>query len=195
MERRCEEYMKKITFALFLSLAMGYCAMATTLSRMDLDDLTAESHAVVHGKIVASRTEWDKNHNVIYTFYTVQPLEYLKGNLGPSFELQELGGERDGLVMTVASVPVFTVGDETVLFVWTDAQGRHQVIGFEQGSLKVQTDAQTGQKTVDRAIRLGSARSAVSGASPAPATSRSLPQLFNQIRSSAAKAPKAGAAQ
>ena len=185
--------MKKITFVLFLLLAMGHGALATTLLRMDLDDLTADSHAVVYGKIVASRTEWDKNHTIIYTIYTVQPMDYLKGQLGPSFELQELGGERDGLIMKVPSVPVFNVGEEELLFVWTDDQSRHQVIGFEQGSLEVRTDPQTGLKTVDRAIRLGSAHSAVPEGSLAPTTSRSLPQLFGQIRSSIAKAAKAGA--
>ena len=187
--------MKKITTILFLLFAMGQCVLATTLLRMDLDDLTAESHAVVFGKIVASRTEWDNAHNLIYTIYTVQPLEYLKGNLGPSFELRELGGTRDGVGMLVSSVPVFTVGQEEVLFVWTDEQGGHQVDGFEQGALEVSTDPATGQKTADRTIRLGSARTASSGTSLASTTSKLLPQLFDQIRFSAAKAAKAGATQ
>ena len=187
--------MKKITTILFLLLAMGQCLLATTLLRMDLDDLTAESHAVVYGEIVATRTEWDKGHTIIYTVYTVQPTQYLKGSLGPSFELQELGGERDGLGMKVPSVPVFTVGQEAVLFVWTDPQGKHQVIGFEQGALGVRTDPQTGQKMADRAILLGSARTASSGTSIGPATSKLLPQLFDQIRFSAAKTAKAGATQ
>jgi len=178
----------KITFALMLLFAAARVASATTLQRMDLDDLTAQSHAVVYGKVVASRTAWDRTHSVIYTFYTVEPIVYLKGQLGRSFELQEMGGELDGLVIRVPSAPVFKVGDEEVLFVWTDALGRHLIIGMEQGALGVLTDPRTGRKMLDRSVRLGSARATVAGAETGSVTSRLMPQLFDQIRHSLAKA-------
>ncbi|MCZ6491276.1 MAG: hypothetical protein O7A06_12195 [Acidobacteria bacterium] len=187
--------MKRTVPLLFLLLVLAPSALGTVLLRMDLDDLTAESHAVVYGRIVASRVEWNESRTLIYTVYTVQPLEYLKGNLGPSFELHEPGGELDGLGMQIASVPVFSVGEEAVLFVWTDARGQHQVIGFEQGVLTVQTDLATALKMVNRRIRLGSARTAASAARPAAGTSRFLPQLFHQIRSSAARTRKTVATQ
>lgn len=174
-----------VLLALLCIWAVG--AAATTLVPMDLDDLTVESSSVVYGKIVASRTEWDSRHTWIFTVYTVQPIEYLKGNLGTAFELSELGGELDGLSMSVPAVPSFTVGQEAVLFVWTSPQGQHQVTGFEQGALTVQRDPRTGVKTTERAIRLGSA-STVPSTLAAPSASRSLPQLFDQIRSSVAKA-------
>lgn len=186
--------MRKITFALMLLFAAALAAPATTLQQMNLDDLTAQSHAVVYGKIVASRAAWDRTHSVIYTFYTVQPIQYLKGQLGSSFELQEMGGELDGLVVRVPSAPVFNLGDEEVLFVWTDALGRHLVIGMEQGAVGVQTDPRTGQKTLNRTIRLGSARATAAGADTGPVTSRLLPQLFDQIRVSVAKAAAANGA-
>jgi hypothetical protein len=172
----------------------GQFARATTLLRMDLDDLTSESQTVVYSKITGSRTEWSANHSVIFTVYTVEAVEYLKGQLGASFELRELGGERDGLIMKVPSVPVFTVGEEAVLFVWTDEQGRHQATGFEQGTLGVITDPATGRKMVDRAIRLGSARAASPGPADSPASSRLLAPFFSQIRTSVAKASKASPA-
>ena len=187
--------MKKTATLIVLLLVWLPWAGATILERLDLDDLTAESSAVVHGKIVASRVEWNRNRTLIFTVYTVQPLEYLKGRLGPIFELYEPGGALDGLAMSVAGVPSFPVGQEAVLFVWTDPQGQHQVTGYEQGTLPVQTDPQTGLKIVDRAIRLGSARTAPPPHGVVPATSRFLPQLFNQIRSSAAKSPVPAATQ
>ena len=55
---------------------------ATTLTRLDLDDLTTESSAVVYGKIVASRVEWDRNRTLLYTVYTVLAQEYFKSALG-----------------------------------------------------------------------------------------------------------------
>ena len=181
------------TAVLFLALlGWSFSAGATTLVRLDLDDLTGESSAVVYGKIVASRAEWNQTRTMIYTVYTVAPVEYLKGRLGPTFELHEPGGTLDGLQMSIAGVPSFSVGQEAVLFVWTDPRGQHQVTGFEQGVFSVRADSQTGLQVVDRAVRLGSARTESAVASP---SSRILLQFFDQIRSSAAKARQPQATQ
>lgn len=184
--------MMKTTILLLVLCVMGLSARATTLVRLDLDDLTGESSAVVYGKIAASRVEWNSSRTLIYTVYTVEPMEYLKGRLGPVFELYEPGGTLDGLQMSVAGVPAFSVGQEAILFVWTDPHGQHQVTGFEQGAFRVRADPQTGLRIVDRVARLGSARVASAVASP---TSRLLPQFFDQIRSSADKARRTEATQ
>ncbi|MBI3896287.1 MAG: hypothetical protein HY313_10210 [Acidobacteria bacterium] len=181
---------KKILSSLLLTYLCLPAATATTLLPMNLDDLTKASPVIAYGKIVGSRAEWNEIHTLIYTIYTFQAIEYLKGDLGPSFELHEPGGELDGLSMSVAGVPRFSPGQEAVLFLWTDSRGLHQVTGFEQGNLALQNDPQTGIKVINRVVRLGSASSADSvdsAGSGLPTTSRFLPQLFNQIRSSVAK--------
>lgn len=185
--------MRHLTHVFALALLLGQAAFATTLTRLDLDDLTAQSSAIVHGRIVASRTEWNAGGTAIFTVYTVSVNSYLKGQLGETFEIAEPGGSRDGITMTVASVPVFQPSQEVVLFIWTDPRGVHQVIGFEQGALQVVTDPVTGAKSVDREIRLGSASSVFAQNAPIRTTSKSLPQLFNQIRTSAAAVAKSGA--
>ena len=184
--------MKKTAILVLVLLIGRLSAGATTLVRLDLDDLTGESSAVVYGKIVASRVEWNRSRTLVYTVYTVLPVEYFKGRLGPVFELYEPGGTLDGLQMSVAGIPSFSVGQEAVLFVWTDPQGQHQVTGFEQGVFPLRADPGTGLKMVERVARLGSARVASAMASP---TSRLLPQFFDQIRSSAAKARRPEATQ
>ena len=178
--------MKQIAIVLLL-LGSVFLPRAdgTTLTRLDLDDLTGESSAVVYGKIVASHVEWNSGKTMIFTVYTVQADQYLKSALGPIFELHEPGGDLDGLRMSVAGVPTLSVGQEAVLFVWTDKHGQHQVTGFQQGAFPVRTDPQTGAKVVDRVVRLGSVRAA--GATTPP-SSRSLPLFFNQVRASAARA-------
>ena len=69
--------MKKTAILLLVLGIGGLSAGATTLLRLDLDDLTTESSAVVYGKIVASRVEWNQSRTLIYTVYTVEPMEYL----------------------------------------------------------------------------------------------------------------------
>ena len=181
--------MKQIAIVLLL-LGSAFLprAEATTLTRLDLDDLTFESSAVVYGKIVASRVEWNQSKTMIFTIYTVLADQYLKSALGPVFELHEPGGELDGLRMSVAGVPAFSVGEEAVLFVWTDKHGQHQVTGFERGSFPVRTDPQTGAKVVSRVVRLGSVRTPSASVSP---SSRSLSLFFNQVRAAKARADAA----
>ena len=183
--------MKQIAVVLFAWAIFMPHAIGTTLTRLDLDDLTAESSVVVYGKIVASRVEWNRNRTMIYTVYTVAADQYFKSALGPVFELHEPGGVLDGIGMRVAGVPTFSAGQEAVLFVWTDQHGQHQVTGFEQGSFPVRTDPRSGAKVLDRVVRLGSVRSTQALASR---SSRLLPQFLNQVRASMRKA-RADAAQ
>ncbi|MBI4459978.1 MAG: hypothetical protein HY648_07960 [Acidobacteria bacterium] len=188
---------KRLGFLLLPILGWVSSAIATTFLPMNLDDLTAASSAVVYGRVTTRHGEWNPARTFIYTVYTIQAIEYVNGDLGASFLLHEPGGELDGLSMTVAGVPQFGVGQEAVFFVWTDPQGLHQVTGFEQGNLPVETDVQTGMKQVSRAVRLGSAKAAglPVGSGPSSTTSRFLPQLFQQIRASAALGRKPADAQ
>lgn len=189
--------MRKSLPALLLLLVFPAVARATTLLPMYLDDLTSASQTVAYGRVVGARTEWDAGHNWIFTVYTIQPTQYLKGNLGTSFELREPGGERDGLVLLIAGVPVFQPGQEALLFVWTGPDGTHQLTGFEQGAVAVSEDAR-GIKVAARGIRLGSAadqRGTYPTVAPERISSRLLPELFEQIRISVDKTRRPAAGQ
>lgn len=173
--------------ALLLVLLFAARTPATTLLPMYLDDLTTQSQTVVYGRVVASRVEWDAAHRWIFTIYTIEPKQYLKGNLGSSFELREPGGERDGIAMKIAGVPRFDVGQDAVLFIWTGPHGYHQVTSFGQGAVTIRTDTATGLKVASRSIPLGSARAAAAAVSGQPSSSRAMPQLLDQILVSVAK--------
>jgi hypothetical protein len=179
--------MKKWLAVFLMVLAVPLGTHATTMLPMYLDDLTAASQTVVYGTVTSARTEWDEGHQMIFTIYTVVPSEYLKGQLGPTFELREPGGERDGMETIIAGVPAFRPGQEALLFVWTDPQGRHQATAFEQGAVKIETDVATGAKRASRAILLGSARGNLEVATSLPAINQLLPQLLDQVRASVAK--------
>jgi hypothetical protein len=180
---------------LLLVLSFPLRLPATTLLPLYLDDLTSQSQTVVYGQVMASRVEWDAAHRWIFTIYTIQPSQYLKGNLGTAFELGEPGGERDGLLMVIAGAPHFEVGQQAILFVWTDTQGHHQVTSLAQGAVAVQTDPATGMKIASRSIPLGSARTGAAVVTGQPSSSRALPQLLDQIRVSVAKSPQSRSAE
>lgn len=137
---------------LALLAAVSIACTAATLKMMSLDQMADESQTVVHGRVVASRAEWNSAHTSIVTVYTVKADRYLKGALGATFELTQLGGQVGNLAMQAPGAPHFRVGEEVVLFVWTDGvERRHQAIGFEQGVFRVRTDS-SGVKSVNRNV-------------------------------------------
>src|SRR2546425_13055146 len=86
-------------FVIFLASLCG----AATLQILNLDEMTANSTAIVQGRIVSTRSDWsDSQNNSIVTIYTIQAGRYLKGNLGVTFEIAEPGGRMGNLVITAA---------------------------------------------------------------------------------------------
>ena len=177
---------------------------ATVMAPMYTDDLTGASQTVVYGAVTAKRVEWDSAHRMIYTIYSVRPYQYLKGGLGGSFELHEPGGEIGDEGMYIASVPKFQVGEEAILFVWTNPAGQHQVTAFEQGTVAVVADPANGAMVAARSIPLGTAAAGQTAQtlvdsvdqvqaaarrqnSPVTFSERSLNLLMNQIRISVAR--------
>lgn len=191
--------MRKL-FSLIAVLALAVAtAHSTVMLPMFMDDLTGSSQTVVLGTITAKRAEWGPDRRMIFTVYTFEPQQYLKGSLGSTFELREPGGELDGEGFYVASVPQYQVGQEAVLFVWTDHAGKHQVTAFEQGSVTLVLNS-SGVREPARQVPLGSARvtrssnalvdsarETVQLASTAGLSEKSLTGLLNQIRLSVAR--------
>lgn len=137
--------------ALSLSfLPLACLASASTLQVLTLDDMTAQSSAVVHAHVLAARADRSNGKNgAVITRYTIKAERYLKGNLGSTFELVEPGGTVGIWTTTVAGAPAYQVGEEVVLFVWTvPGTNVHKTIGFEQGAFRVRRDAGTGMRTV-----------------------------------------------
>ncbi len=118
------------------------------VKEMSAQDLTSASTAVFYGKCSKKSCAWDENHRIIYTYVTVVPEEYLKGNLGSSAVIAVPGGQVGNIVYEVSDMPVFTEGEEIVAFVRTNAAGKNLVTGAYQGKLKIDTDAKTGKKMV-----------------------------------------------
>jgi hypothetical protein len=132
---------------------------------------------------------------VIYTIYTIAPSEYLKGQLGATFELREPGGVVGDLEMSVASVPKFQPGQDALLFVWTDPRDHHQITAFEQGAVTIELDATTGVRRAARDIPLGSAHDRTTALLPTPTLARPpLSDLLDRVRTSIVRTSNASLA-
>jgi hypothetical protein len=116
------------SFALLACLAPLHGA---TLERLTLDEMIAKSTAIVRGKVTGSWAGF--SGPVIYTHYTIQVSEQLKGDPSGSVEVAIPGGEVKGLRQSFSGAPVLNQGEEYVLLLWTANGAPTQVIGLTQG--------------------------------------------------------------
>ncbi len=126
-------------------------AGATTVVRMDTRALVTRSSDIVVGEVSATRSYWDESRTRILTDVTVRVESRLKGGAGGELTLTQLGGVVDGLRYHIEGSAAFAPGEEALLFVWRDPQGRAQVNGLAQGKFEIRRDA-AGRATVQRSL-------------------------------------------
>ncbi|HEY2379777.1 MAG TPA: hypothetical protein VGK48_01225 [Terriglobia bacterium] len=123
----------RIFFAILLFTGSLY---ATTVQRLSLEDLVRRAHTIVAGRVVNSRTYWSTNRRLIYTNYTIQVDETIKGQSSRSIEVTTIGGKIGDVELHVAGMPSFQSGETAVVFVEQSA-GFQTVLGLGQGKFTV----------------------------------------------------------
>jgi len=143
----------KKTFKLSCGLVICILFFPITESRaqvikMSAQDLTKESTAVLYGKCSKVKCEWNDKKNIIFTYVTVIPEEYIKGNLGSEAVITIPGGQVGDILYEVSDMPFFIEGEEVVAFIWTNPAGKNLVTGGYQGKMKIEKDSKTGKRMV-----------------------------------------------
>lgn len=132
---------------LFLVLLLGAgAAAATTLARMNLDELAAAAHVVVRARCLGNETRWERGE--IWTFTSFEVIETLKGAVPRLLTVQLLGGQMEHLISTVDGVPRFRAGEEVILFLERTPANDFCVTSWAQGTFRIRRDAHTGQERV-----------------------------------------------
>jgi hypothetical protein len=139
-----------IRLALF-AILIATSARASQVIHLDTRGLVRESSDIVIGQVEDQSAHWNAEHTRIVTDVTVHVTQRLKGAAAERITLQQWGGEIDGLRYAIPGAPSFTRGEEALLFVWRDAQGRPQVDGLAQGKFEIRRDPATGERLVQRA--------------------------------------------
>ena len=131
---------RHFSFALLLlsSILPLQCA---TLERLSLDDMVAQSTAIVRGKVVSSYAAF--SGPVIYTHYTIQVSEQYKGTSQASVQVVIPGGTANNLRQSFAGAPTLTAGSEYVLFLFTGKSGLTTIVGLTQGLFTFGAGSQT----------------------------------------------------
>ena len=125
--RRCSAFLPLLAFCA--------AASAATLQYLTLDEMTAQATAVVRGTIVASHTT--TRGPVIYTLYTMQVSERIKGGTARTIDIAVPGGVANGIRQTFAGAPALETGGEYVVFTWQSKSGLNLIMGLSQGLFTV----------------------------------------------------------
>jgi len=137
------------TYCLLAAFLLFHAAESKAqVRKMSVKDLTNESSAVLYGKCKKTECKWNENRSILFTYVTIDPEEYLKGDLGPSAVIAIPGGRVDNVIYEVSETPFFTEGEEVVAFIWTNPAGKNLVTGGHQGKMKIEKDNKTGKRYV-----------------------------------------------
>jgi hypothetical protein len=118
------------------------------VKKMSSKEMTDASTAVLYGKCKKIKSEWNSDRSAIYTYITIAPEEYIKGNLGTEVVVAVPGGRVDNLVYEVSETPFFTQDEDVVAFIWTSPKGKNHITGGPQGKIKIEKDQKTGKRFV-----------------------------------------------
>src|ERR1700742_2415088 len=112
-----------------VSILCSVPLQCATLERLSLSDMISQSTVIVRGKIAGSSASFGSStaSPVIYTHYSVQVSEWLKGSGGTVVDLAVPGGVVSTVRQTFSGAPTFNSGDEYVFFLWTSKAGLTQV--------------------------------------------------------------------
>ncbi len=141
----------------FPAIAVGLAlaapaARATQMEHLDTRALVLGSDDILIGEVERVESRWDERRTKILTDVTLRVSRSLKDAAPERLTLTQLGDEVDDVRVTVHAAPVFTLGEEALVFVWRDARGRAQVNGLAQGKFDIGTDPNTGRRIVSRTV-------------------------------------------
>jgi hypothetical protein len=131
---------------LALLLAVGGTALATTLARMSVEQMSHTAQAIVRARCVDNSTGWDAGE--IWTFTSFEVQELWQGSTTPRITVRLLGGRVGNLTSSVSGIPRFRPGEEVVLFLERTQRGDFSVVSWEQGTFRIRREAATGSEIV-----------------------------------------------
>lgn len=135
-----------LLLTLIMSVIAVVDASATTFRYLTLGELVTEAGAVVRARALLSESHWERGE--IWTFTNFEVSDALKGNVSRLVTVRTLGGRSGNLRSIVEGAPQFRSGEEVYLFLRPDDSQAFQILGWSQGTFRVQTEAHTGAENV-----------------------------------------------
>jgi hypothetical protein len=129
-----------VAFSLGLLLSAQAPATATSVVRLDVDQLSDKAEVIIHGRCVRKQARKDRQGDIV-TDLTLEVFDGLKGDLGRTFEFTVYGGVLPERGSAIAGAPTFKTGEELLVFLGpVNARGLRMVIGLAQGKYTIRRE-------------------------------------------------------
>jgi hypothetical protein len=119
-------------------------AVATTVSKLSLEELVRKSGRIILGRCLSTESRWNQRNTLIYTYSKFAVTENFKGQAGGFVNVVTVGGTVDGITQTVSGMPQFEQDEEVVLFLEASKNDLWQPVGLSQGKFRIVKDSRTG---------------------------------------------------
>lgn len=158
-------------------------ALAAVMVHLSLSELTNNADLVVVGKCV--NKQFVKSGKAIFTDYTIQVSEVLKGATVKEVKVRQPGGEYGNRGVYVTGVARFTPAEEAMLFLDKPGKdGSRDMIGWSQGKFHIYYDDKTKARYAVQDLQEISLMKKSTGTITEPSVSRiELKQLQTQVKS------------
>ncbi len=115
-------------------------AFATTVTKMDLEQLVQRADLIVQGQVQSVYSQWDGERRLVFTYISIRVDEPLKGERRQSILIRQIGGTVGAIQMSVAGVPQFKSGEMAIVFLKRQDDSTFQVVGMNQGLYEIVED-------------------------------------------------------
>lgn len=136
-------------------LVIGFVALlvaparSATVERMSLNQLAVRSTQVIEGNVLGTRAAWNDEHTLIFTHVTFDVTRVYAGDARPGpIELQLVGGEADGIRLSLPGGVMLAPGEHVVLFIDDSRSYQCPIVGLGQGKLMVSRDPSSHEEWV-----------------------------------------------
>jgi hypothetical protein len=130
-------------------LLLSTLTLATTVLPVSLERMSTSAELIFYGTVISNETKADETSGHIATFTTFEVIEVVKGDVGATHTIKQLGGQLSGnkVMHQVHGVPRFTIGEKVVVFLPQESRlGFASPLGLSQGRFVVRE--QNGVNTV-----------------------------------------------
>ena len=128
-------------------LALGAAlTQATTLARLQFDELAQQATAVARLRCLGSTVDWENGE--LWTDTQFQLVERHKGLLPALVIVRGMGGNAGHLHSYVEGVPIFRAGEEVYLFLWAKPGEAFRILGWSQGTFRISRNDAAGVERV-----------------------------------------------
>jgi hypothetical protein len=127
-------------------LSAAAAIRATTLARLNLDQLASAANAIARVRCAAVESRWENGG--IWTVTTFDVVETMKGTLAAQITVRLPGGRVGHLTAAVDGTPRFIPREMAIVFLESSRAGGFTVAGWVEGTFRIERDPRTGHENV-----------------------------------------------